>query len=453
MKNFRFHINLYVIVPLIFGGFSILSLLVAYQLTRFYLDRHTPPEWPLAFWGTMLFIFTFTCGLLVVKFIIAPVERFVDHTKTLGVLDSLEKKNRPPQPMNEIYQYTHVFDQVTEILSKVEARELFPEIIGQSTIIRGVLNQIIKVAKTDSTVLIVGETGTGKELVTNSIHRHSVRSQHTMIAINCAAIPEGLLESELFGHEKGAFTGATSRKAGKIEQATKGTLFLDEVGDMPLETQAKLLRALEENAVVRLGGNQLIEVDTRFITATNKNLPDLVKSGSFRQDLYFRLNVFTIYLPPLRDRREDIPLLSNHFVSQFAPTKKLSSPALQMLMTYDWPGNIRELKNAIQSATVMAMDDTILPIHLPGFLLQPQNESRQSNHQLVNISGFQPIDLDSTLQEYEQNLIVQALSQCHGVQKQAAELLQIKERSLWHRIKKYNIDASTFKPLKAINKE
>jgi len=442
MQNIRFHFNLYVIIPLIFGGFSTLSLLVAYRLTRYYLDRHTAPEWPLAFWGSILFLFTVICGLLVVKFIIEPVERFVDRTKTMGVLEGLEEKETIEPPMTELHQYVRVFDQVSEILSKVEARELFPDIIGQSAVIRGVLNQIMKVAPTDSTVLIVGETGTGKELVAQSIHRHSRRQNRPFIALNCAAIPQGLLESELFGHEKGAFTGAVGRKAGRMELAQAGTLFLDEVGDMPLETQAKLLRALEEKTVMRLGGTHPIKVDVRIITATNKNLPELVKKETFRQDLFYRLNVLMLHLPPLRERREDIPILAAHFANRFAPTKKLSSAVVQLLMAYDWPGNVRELQNAVQSAGVMAVENALLPYHLPGYILQPQSHI---NPQTPMVSASQSQNLDTSLREFEKNMLIQALSQCRGIQKQAAELLQIKERSLWHRLKKYEIDATVFK--------
>jgi len=358
MKNIRFHFNLYVIIPLIFGGFSVLSLLVAYRLTRYYLDLNTDPIWPLAFWGSLLFIFTAICGLLVVKFIIQPMEQFVDRTKTMGVLNNVEIGEPIEPPKTELHQYVRVFEQVSEILSKVDARELFPEIVGQSTAIRGVLNQIIKVAPTDSTVLISGETGTGKELVAQSIHRHSRRQNRPFIVLNCAAIPEGLLESELFGHEKGAFTGAVTRRAGKIELAHEGTLFLDEVGDMPLETQAKLLRALEEKIIVHLGGTHPIKVDVRVITATNKNLPELVAKEMFRQDLFYRLNVLTLHLPALRERREDIPLLAAHFIKRFAPDKKLSPTVVQLLMAHDWPGNVRELQNVMQSACVLAEAET-----------------------------------------------------------------------------------------------
>lgn len=440
MKNPRYHINLYVIIPVIFSGITIFGLLAAYQLTRYYMDLNLSPEWPLAFWGMLLTLFTFGCGLLVVRFLIHPVQQFVDKTQNLGVLREAEALTpATPAEGNEMHRYARVFDQVSEILSKVEARELFPEIIGQSTAVRAVLNQIVKVAPTDTMVLIIGETGTGKEMVARSIHRQSPRRDKLFSALNCAAIPEGLLESELFGHEKGAFTGAVSRKLGKIESASEGTLFLDEIGDMPLETQAKVLRALEDKSIERIGGNQAIRVNTRFIAATNKNLPELVKKGAFRHDLFFRLNVFVIHLPPLRERREDIPLLSDHFLNTVGLDKKLSSSALQILMTHEWPGNVRELQNAIQSAAVMA-PETIEPAHLPSSITRNLPEASAAT-----LPEGQPVDMDSKLQALEKSMLIQALSQCRGIQKQAATLLGIKERSLWHRLKKYDIDATSFK--------
>ena len=446
MKDIRFHINLYFLIPVIFAGFSTLSFLVAFQLTHYYLSQSLQPLWPLTFWGAVLVFFTFGCGLLVVRFLISPVERFVDKTRTMGVLrEDDATPGATDSADSEINRFSRVFDQVTEILSKMEARELFPDIVGQSTLMRAVFNQIVKVAPTDAVVLVVGETGTGKELVANAIHRHSYRKNHPFLAINCAAIPEGLLESELFGHEKGAFTGATGRKVGKIELAHQGTLFLDEIGDMPLETQAKLLRALEERQIERLGGVQPIKVDVRFIAATNKNLPELVKKGAFREDLFYRLNVFLIHLPPLRERREDIPLLAEHFLNRVDENKKLSTAGLQRLMAHEWPGNVRELLNAIQSAAVMS-GDTVEPVHLPSSITDSwPAATRQDHPAAVDIKGDAHQDLDQRLREFEKNMIIHALSQSKGIQKQAAGILGIKERSLWHRLKKHDIDASAYK--------
>ncbi len=442
LKDLRFHINLYIIIPLIFAGCSTLSILVAYRLTRYYLDRNLPPEWPVAFWGIMIAIFTFGCGLFMVKFLIDPVRKFIDKTQTMGVLRDIDPP--PPPPVKgEMQKYSRVFEQVSQILSKVEARELFPEIVGQSEAMRGIFNQIMKVAPTNSTVLIVGETGTGKELVANSIHKHSLRQGAPFVAINCAAIPEGLLESELFGHEKGAFTGADRRKPGKFELAHKGTLFLDEIGEMPLETQAKVLRALEERKIERVGGIDPVDIDVRFIAATNKELPDLVGSGRFRQDLFYRLHVFAITLPPLRHRREDIPLLAEHFLQGADEPCRLSSAAIQALMAYDWPGNVRELKNAVKSSSLMA-GDIIKPVHLPAFLSRNPQE-HPAGMEITPNARLPENSLDQQLRDLERRMIIQALTQTSGIQNQAAGLLGIKERSLWHRLKKYEIDASAFK--------
>ncbi len=442
LRNIRFNINLYVIIPMIFAGLSALAFLVAYELTQYYLDRSLSPEWPLAFWGVILILFTFGLGLFTVRYIIDPVKKFVDKTQTMGMLKGSAIEPVPQGTDTELHQFSRVFDQVSELLSKVEARELFPNIIGHSEAMRSVFNQIMKVSSTSSTVLIVGETGTGKELVANSIHKHSQRQAKPFVAINCAAIPEGLLESELFGHEKGAFTGANTKKPGKFELANEGTLFLDEIGDMPLETQAKVLRALEERKIERLGAVASKSVDVRFIAATNKELPVLVEQGKFRQDLYYRLNVFAVYLPPLRDRREDIPIIAEHFLESAGQNQRLSSAAIQMLISYDWPGNVRELKNAIRSSSLMAKE-IVNPIHLPSSITQ--SWPRPSNADTLATDTDSNQNMDARLQELEIQMILQALSQSRGVQKQAARLLGIKERSLWHRLKKYEIDATAFK--------
>lgn len=445
MKNIRFNINLYILVPSIFSGLSILSLLVTYRLTIFYLARDIAPQWPLAFWGAVLVFFTFVCGLLVVRFVIAPVRQFMTKTETMGVLKENKTEDRVDIPKDELHEFSRVFEQVTEILGKVEARELFPEIVGQSAVMRGVFNQILKVATADATVLILGETGTGKELIARSIHRHSRRREKSFVAFNCAAIPEGLLESELFGHEKGAFTGASARKLGQFELADEGTLFLDEIGDMPLSTQAKVLRAIEERTVQRVGATNPRRIDVRFIAATHQNVQDLVNEGKFRQDLYFRLNVVSIHLPPLRRRREDIALLADRFLENIAPHKQLSDQTLQRLMVYDWPGNVRELQNVIESAAVMAGSaERIGLAHLPPTITTIWNAAPSDQRVLLN-GKDRLLSLDIQLQEFEKKMLTQALAQSHGVQKKAATLLGLKERSLWHRLKKYNIEASSYK--------
>jgi transcriptional regulator with GAF, ATPase, and Fis domain len=320
---------------------------------------------------------------------------------------------------------------------------MFPQIIGQSRAMRGVFNQILKVAATDSTVLILGETGTGKELISRSIHEHSKRSGKPFVALNCAAIPSGLLESELFGHERGAFTGADNRKLGKLEIASGGTVFLDEIGDMPLETQAKVLRVLQEAQFERVGGVRSVRVDIRFIAATNKDLSRMVEDGKFRQDLFFRLNVFSVHLPPLRERKEDIPSMVEEFISRQGKSLTVSPETLQVLSSYSWPGNVRELQNVIESASVLAADQ-ILPAHLPANLSRDWKSRTKLPDEASPLTEDQ--NLDAKLREIERGMIIEALTRCGGVQVKAARLLGIKERSLWHRIKKLDIDVSSLKP-------
>jgi len=303
---------------------------------------------------------------------------------------------------------------------------------------RGIFSQILKVAPTDATVLITGESGTGKELVAQSLYQHSLRKEGPFIKLNCVAIPEGLLESELFGHEKGAFTGATAQKRGKFELAHGGTILLDEIGDMPLATQAKLLRVLQEKEFERVGGTKPIHVDIRIIASTNKNLMKLVQEEKFREDLFYRLNVFALHLPPLRERREDIPALAQGFVETAPKQAEISSAALQLLMGFQWPGNVRELKNVIERAAVMAEESMIEPQHLPvqisgGLVGQAMQEVPEQ------------ASLDDRMAEIEKRFIIDALTRADGVQVKAAQILGIKERSLWHRVKKYNIDVTTIR--------
>jgi transcriptional regulator with GAF, ATPase, and Fis domain len=382
---------------------------------------------------------SFLISLAVIRLILEPVSRFIRKAESLPVYPK-SPADDAPQPRDAIEHFTQVFNQITSILSKVEAKELFPGIVGQSTVMRGIFTQILKVARTDSTVLISGESGTGKELVAAGLFEHSFRRDKPFIKLNCVAIPEGLLESELFGHEKGAFTGATAQKIGKFELAHEGTIFLDEIGDMPLPTQAKLLRVLQEKEFERVGGNQTIRVDVRFIAATNKNLLEMVKQGTFREDLYYRLNVFSIHLPPLRERKEDIPVLVQHFLEQMANPVTLSPQSLQLLTAYSWPGNVRELQNTLERAAVLTDTESIeppqLPDHITGVI---------PNHVLQNPESSLSRPIDDRLDEVEKGLIIEALSRMGGVQVKAAELLGINQRSLWHRIKKLGIDVETLK--------
>ncbi len=439
MKHRRYIISIYIFLPLIFAGIALLTTLVSYNITIYCLKKGLNPELHMVFWALVLVFFSAITGLLIVRFIIDPMERFIKKTNKLGVLTNAATEHEPMKK-DEITRYTKMFARITDFLGRVEARELFPDIVGHSKIIRAVFYQIMKVAPTDSTILIHGETGTGKELFAKSIYAHSLRKEKPFVTINCAAIPEGLLESELFGHEKGAFTGANAKKLGKIEIADGGTIFMDEIGDMPLTIQAKVLRVIQESQFERVGGINTIKVDVRFIAATNKNLSSMVDTGTFREDLFFRLNVFSINLPPLRKRREDIPLLVDIFLKKLGKGKDVSADCLQLLTVYDWPGNIRELENTVESASVLAKD-VIDATHLPSSITEHWR----------NTGGDEDLEFDENrnlndrIREFERGIIIQALLKAGGVQVTAARLLGISERSFWHRVKKFDIDVDQFK--------
>jgi len=433
MKKKYYYISLYIVVPIIFSGMAIFSTIIAFRITSEAMKKSADLFWPIFSWLLIIAVLAFFCGMIVIRLLLRPVEQFVRNAEQLPALSRKQAEDSDGRQGDELQRFTAVFDQVTGVLSNVEARVLFPRIIGQSLAIRGILSQIMKVAPTDSTVLISGESGTGKELAAVSIHQHSPRKARPFIKLNCVAIPESLLESELFGHEKGAFTGATNRKLGKFEMAHGGTLFLDEIGDMPLSTQAKVLRTLQEREFERVGGTRPISVDVRFIAATNKNLEKMVKEGTFREDLYYRLNVFFLYLPPLKERREDIPGLTEHFLSQVHKRAEISPTAMQMLMAYSWPGNVRQLENVLERAAVMCENGMIEPHHLTFDIRYGLNSQIITN---MNRSA----SLDDRLMEIERAIIRETLQRTGGVQVRAAELLGINQRSLWHRVKKYKID-------------
>ncbi len=299
------------------------------------------------------------------------------------------------------------------------------EIIGESEAMQKVFHAIETVAPTDATVLVTGESGTGKELVTRAIHHASPRRFHPLVVIHCGALTETLLESELFGHEKGAFTGAQYRKKGKFEIAEGGTVFLDEIGDISLKTQTDLLRVLQEHEIVRVGSTQPITVDFRCVAATNKNLEQLIEEGKFRPDLFYRLNVFHIELPPLRDRHEDIPLLVNHFVRKFSlqmnkKINRVNPAAMDLLQQQSWPGNIRELENAIERAMVVAQEPEIRE---QDFAFKPSAPSSNG--------------ASKSLEDMEKAHILRILEQCSWNQTRAAEMLQIDRVTLHHKLKKY----------------
>jgi Nif-specific regulatory protein len=317
-------------------------------------------------------------------------------------------------------------------------------IIGNSKVMQSVYEQIAQVSKSDTTVLIRGESGTGKELVAHAIHYNSLRATRPFIKVNCAALPETIIESELFGHEKGAFTGALARRPGRFELAAGGTIFLDEVGDFSPATQIKLLRVLQEREFERVGGTETIKANVRIIAATNRNLEDLIVKGRFRQDLYYRLNVFPIHLPPLRERKSDILLLTDHFVEKYSRTNKknvrrISTPAIDMLACYHWPGNVRELENCIERAVLLSKDDVIHGHHLPPTL------------QTAEASGTQFTGtLQATLDNLERELIVEALKAHNGNKTKAARALGTTERLLGLRVNKHQISPRRFKRSKEI---
>jgi Nif-specific regulatory protein len=315
-------------------------------------------------------------------------------------------------------------------------------LVGESGTMQEVFDLISKVAMTNATILIRGESGVGKELVANAIHNQSPRNKYQMIKINCAAIPEMLIESELFGYEKGAFTGAEKLHKGRFELAEKGTIFLDEIGDLTSSLQVKLLRVLQEKEFQRLGGTQTIKADVRIIAATNRNLEEMIPRNEFREDLYYRLNVFPLFIPPLRERRGDIPLLVNHFIEKYnrkhgLEIKRISSTAIDLLMTYHWPGNIRELENCIERAAILSIDRVIRSHNLP-----PTLQSAASTHSRMEGS------LEAILENVEKQLLIDALNLSKGNISRAAEQLKLTERIMGLRIKRYKIDPSIFKKFK-----
>jgi two-component system response regulator HydG len=327
-------------------------------------------------------------------------------------------------------------EQMTEYL-RAETDGKFPDLIGSGEKMAIVRRTVEKIAASDTTVFVAGESGTGKELIARAIHRLSKRASGPFIKVNCGALTETLLESELFGHEKGAFTGAIKQKLGRFELADGGTLFLDEVGDVPHSMQVKLLRALQEQEFERVGGEHPIKVDVRVVSATNKDLEAEVASGRFRQDLYFRLHVLPVKLPALRERREDIPLLCTHFVQKLGPktnarVRGVSDAALGRIMAYHWPGNVRELENAIEQALVFAEGDEIMPSALPQFLQGGAEDDR--------LDVPRELSLPEILDDLERQLILKAYAKANHVKTETARLLGIKTSALYYKLEKYGIE-------------
>ncbi|MEL6344092.1 MAG: sigma 54-interacting transcriptional regulator [Myxococcota bacterium] len=320
-------------------------------------------------------------------------------------------------------------------------KQLQPDnLIGNSKAMRAVFEMLGQVAGSEATVLILGESGTGKELVAQALHRHSHRSDGAFVKVNCAALPEGVIESELFGHEKGSFTGALRQHQGKVERARGGTLFLDEIGELPPSIQVKLLRVLQEGEYERVGGVETLSTDARIIAATSRDLESMIADGSFRSDLYYRLNVFPIWMPPLRERKADILLLADHFIERHNRqrghrVRRLSTSAIDMLVAYHWPGNVRELENCVERAVLLADGDVILGHHLP-----PTLQTAEASNTGIADHGLRP-----QVEAFEKELILDALKSARGNMAAAARQLQISERIMGLRVRKYAIDPERFK--------
>jgi len=349
-----------------------------------------------------------------------------------GAYDYIEKPFCPERAellVKKLVEHQGLIEENISLHQKLEERYRFENIIAKSPKMQQVIEVIKIVARSNATVLIMGDSGTGKELVARAIHSQSHRRGKPFIAVSCAALPESLLESELFGHEKGSFTGAYTQKKGKFEIANRGTLFLDEIGEMSANIQVHLLRVLEEKEFTRVGGNELVKVDVRVVSATNKDIRKAVASGQFREDIYYRLNVVTIELPPLRERKEDIPLLAQHFLKKFAVENQkeitgFSPDATDFLLKYEWPGNVRELENAIERAVILAKNSNIEVTDLP----------RQN---LLLARSASP---GKKLEEVEKNHILDILTETQGNYSEAARILGISRMTLYNKARAYGIN-------------
>src|SRR3989449_2126795 len=332
-----------------------------------------------------------------------------------------------------------LLDENIHLKQELRERYDFSHIVGNSGPLRQVYEQVTQVARTNTTVLLRGESGTGKELIAHAIHYNSLRSAKPFIKVSCAALPETLIESELFGYEKGAFTGAQSRKKGRFELAEGGTLFLDEIGDINLATQVKLLRVLQQREFERVGGTETVKANVRLIAVTNKDLEKAIAAGTFRDDLYYRLNVFTMFVPPLRERKPDMLLLVDHFLEKFArehhrSLKRISTPAIDMLASYHWPGNVRELENTLERAVVTCDGEVIHGHHLP-----PSLQTAEASGTVTRVS------LKEAVSAYEKDLIQDALKTTRGNRAKAARLLDTTERIINYKVRTYGIDSRRFR--------
>jgi Nif-specific regulatory protein len=366
-------------------------------------------------------------------------DRDYDRTvKFLGVVASMMAQGVKVQRLIE-EDRRRLEDENTHLRQELRERYDFSNIIGTSGPVRQMYEQVAQVTGTNTTVLIRGESGTGKELIAHAIHYNSLRTKKPFVKVSCAALPDTLIESELFGHEKGAFTGADARKKGRFELAEGGTLFLDEIGEVNLSTQVKLLRVLQEREFERLGGTETIKSNVRLLAATNKDLEKAIAEGSFREDLYYRLNVFTIFVPPLRERKADLLLLADHFLEKVSREhnkviKRISTPAIDMLMSYHWPGNVRELENVLERAVLVCDGQVIHAHHLP-----PSLQTAESSGTITRVS------LEDAVAAYEKDLIQDALKTTRGNRAKAARLLDTTDRILNYKVHQLGIDYKRFK--------
>ncbi len=377
-------------------------------------------------------------GALAVDLRFEPERDFDSSVKFLGIVSSMIAQALNVQRLVE-EERRRLLDENTHLRQELRERYDFSNIIGTSGPTRQMYEQVAQVAKTNTSVLIRGESGTGKELIAHAIHYNSLRAKKPFVKVSCAALPDTLIESELFGYEKGAFTGAAARKKGRFELADGGTLFLDEIGDINLNTQVKLLRVLQEREFERLGGIETVRVDVRMIAATNKDMEKTIAEGAFREDLYYRLNVFTIFVPPLRERKADMLLLVDHFLEKFSREhgkviKRISTPAIDMLMSYHWPGNVRELENALERSVLVCDGAVIHGHHLPPSL------------QTADASGtVSRVPLKEAVAAFERDLIQDALKTTRGNRAKAARLLDTTERILNYKVRGHGVDPRRFR--------
>jgi Nif-specific regulatory protein len=376
-------------------------------------------------------------GALGVDLRFNPDRDYDRYVKFLGVAASSIAQALKIQRLIE-EDKKRLVDENTHLRQELKERYDFSTIIGTSGPVRQMYEQMAQVASTNTTVLIRGESGTGKELIAHSIHYNSPRANKPFVKVSCAALPDSLIESELFGYERGAFTGAEQRKKGRFELAEGGTLFLDEIGDINLNTQVKLLRVLQEREFERLGSTETVKVNVRLLAATNKDMERAIAAGTFREDLYYRLNVFTIFVPPLRERKADLLLLVDHFLEKFSrehhkSIKRISTPAIDMLMSYHWPGNVRELENTLERAVLMCDGQVVHGHHLP-----PSLQTAEASNTVTRVS------LSDAVAGFEKDLIQDALKTTRGNRAKAARLLDTTERVINYKVRKYAIDVRRF---------